>query len=91
MDGFLDDYFPSVAAKQATVNTVGNLYCQYDSQVQRCWACAVHTLAAVTVYFGGVHWQLGLTIKNWATYSQLMLCLCSRNPVCRAIQPALEH
>ena len=32
MDGFLDDYFPSVAAKQSEVNTVGNLYCQYDSQ-----------------------------------------------------------
>ena len=33
MDGFLDDYFPSVAAKQTAINTVGNLYCQYDSQV----------------------------------------------------------
>ena len=32
MNGFLQDYFPSVAAKQSTVNTKGNLYCQYDSQ-----------------------------------------------------------
>ena len=33
MDGFLDDYFPSVAAKQEQTNIKGNLYCQYDSQV----------------------------------------------------------
>ena len=31
MNGFLDDYFPKVAANQAAVNTVGNLYCQYNS------------------------------------------------------------
>lgn len=48
MDGFLDDYFPSVAANQATVNTVGNLYCQYDSQVQCCQA--VPALAAAADY-----------------------------------------
>lgn len=32
MNGFLNNYFPSVLEKQNTVNTVGNLYCQYDSQ-----------------------------------------------------------
>lgn len=47
MDGFLDDYFPSVAANQAAVNTVGNLYCQYDSQVQF-WQ-ATSTLTAILV------------------------------------------
>ncbi len=32
MNGFLNNYFPSVLEKQDTVDTVGNLYCQYDSQ-----------------------------------------------------------
>ena len=32
MNGFLNNYFPSVLEKQNTVNTVGNLYCQYNSQ-----------------------------------------------------------
>ncbi len=32
MNGFLNNYFPSVLEKQNAVNTVGNLYCQYDSQ-----------------------------------------------------------
>ncbi|DBA80098.1 hypothetical protein WJX79_008133 [Trebouxia sp. C0005] len=32
MNGFLNNYFPSVLEKQNEVNTVGNLYCQYDSQ-----------------------------------------------------------
>ena len=32
MNGFLDEYFPSVEQRQAATNVVGNLYCQYDSQ-----------------------------------------------------------
>lgn len=47
MDGFLDDYFPSVAANQAAVNTVGNLYCQYDSQVGFWQALSTLTATAI--------------------------------------------
>lgn len=52
MDGFLDDYFPSVAANQAATNTVGNLYCQYDSQILQLMTSVLFIAGACTELSG---------------------------------------
>ena len=52
MDGFLQDYFPSVAAQQASVNTPGNLYCQYDSQTLQLMTSVLFISGAITEITG---------------------------------------
>ena len=52
MDGFLEDYFPSVAAQQASVNTPGNLYCQYDSQTLQLMTSVLFISGAITEITG---------------------------------------
>ena len=52
MDGFLDSYFPSVAANQAKTNTKGNLYCQYDSQILQLMTSVLFIAGAITEITG---------------------------------------
>ena len=60
MNGFLNDYFPSVAANQAAVNTVGNLYCQYDSATLQLMTSSLFIAGACTELSG----TTGTVINN---------------------------
>ena len=64
MNGFLQSYFPSVLERQNSVNTVGNLYCQYDSQTLQLMTSVLFISGAICELTGttGLHF-----VQYWWT------------------------
>ena len=64
MNGFLQSYFPSVLERQNSVNTVGNLYCQYDSQTLQLMTSVLFISGAICELTGTTGMQ---PVQYWRT------------------------
>ena len=80
MNGFLDKYFPSVAAKQSSTNTPGNLYCQYDSQTLQLMTSVLFIAGAITEITGTTG-TLPTQSNTW-----LIVSICSTKSSCYSFQ-----